>query len=90
VTNALVKIIFSYAGYENAFKRRQRGEEPGALHSELGRLSLLLVAILYILANVAYFSAVPKEELVKGSQVVASLFFQKVFGSAKAARALTS
>ena len=70
-------------------------------------ISLLVVAILYQLANIAYFAAgktfahfkviavksdfvsiVPKTELQKATQVAASLFFQKVFGSSGAVRGL--
>ena len=88
VTNALVKIIFSYAGYENAFNVVNEVKNPVRSIRNSGGLSLVLVAVLYVLANVACFSAVPKEELVKSSQVAASLFFEKVFGSAGAARGL--
>ncbi|KIW94282.1 uncharacterized protein Z519_05598 [Cladophialophora bantiana CBS 173.52] len=88
VTNALVKIIFSYAGYENAFNVVNEVKNPVRSIRNSGGLSLLIVATLYVLANVAYFSAVPKEELVKSSQVAASLFFQHVFGSSGAVRGL--
>ncbi|KAJ9607680.1 hypothetical protein H2200_007758 [Cladophialophora chaetospira] len=88
VTNALVKIIFSYGGYENAFNVVNEVKNPVRSIRNSGGLSLLLVAILYMLANIAYFSVVPKEELVKSSQVAASLFFQKVFGSAGTVRGL--
>ena len=70
-------------------------------------ISLLIVAILYQLANIAYFAAgvsyahsetpavnadsgptVSKTELQHSTQVAASLFFQKVFGSSGAVRGL--
>ncbi|OAL40595.1 hypothetical protein AYO20_00331 [Fonsecaea nubica] len=88
VTNALVKIIFSYAGYENAFNVVNEVKNPVRSIRNSGGLSLLIVAVLYMLANIAYFSAVPKEELVKSSQIAASLFFQHVFGSSGAVRGL--
>lgn len=43
-------------------------------------ISLLLVAILYMLCNVAYFAAVPKEEIFEADTTTASLFFTAVFG----------
>lgn len=49
--------------------------------------SLVLVAILYILCNVAYFAAVPKADIKKATTTTASLFFSAVFGS-KAAKGL--
>ena len=70
-------------------------------------VSLLVVAILYQLANIAYFAAgrfcahleiavvkadfgptVSKTELQQSTQIAASLFFQKVFGSSGAVRGL--
>jgi len=76
VTNALVKIIFSYAGYTNAFNvvnevkvRCDRPSSPCALNLTEGAqnpvkairknasVALLIVAILYQLANIAYFAA---------------------------------
>ena len=70
-------------------------------------ISLLIVAILYQLANIAYFAAgmfcahsenaavsadsvsiVSKTEIEHSTQVAASLFFQKVFGSSGAVRGL--
>ena len=88
VTNALVKIIFSYAGYENAFNVVNEVKNPVRSIRNSGGLSLLLVAILYLLANIAYFAAVPKNELAKSSQIAASLFFEKVFGSSGAIKGL--
>jgi amino acid transporter len=88
ITNALYKIYFSYAGYENAFNVVNEVKNPVRSIRNSGGLSLLVVAILYILANVAYFSAVPKTELVQGKTIAASLFFQHVFGPGKAVRGL--
>lgn len=51
-------------------------------------LSLLLVATLYMLANIAYFSAASKEEILGSKVVAASIFFQQVFGTSSASRAL--
>jgi len=53
-----------------------------------GFLSLTIVAILYVLANIAYFSAIPKDELREAREIAASLFFQRIFGSGKAVRGL--
>jgi amino acid transporter len=47
-----------------------------------------LVTTLYILVNVAYFSAASREEILASKQIAAGIFFEKVFGSSKAAHAL--
>ncbi|CAF9914569.1 hypothetical protein IMSHALPRED_001946 [Imshaugia aleurites] len=88
VTNALVKIIFSYNGYANAFNVVNEIKNPVKRMRTNAFLSLLLVAILYQLANIAYFAAVSKTELQQSTQIAASLFFQNVFGSSGAVRGL--
>ena len=50
--------------------------------------SLVVVAILYIFANLAYFAAVPKGDLLESNQIAASLFFAKVFGNSGTVRGL--
>ncbi|EXJ93767.1 hypothetical protein A1O1_02160 [Capronia coronata CBS 617.96] len=88
ITNALVKIVFSYAGYENAFNVVNEVKNPVRAIRTSGSISLLVVAVLYMLANIAYFAAVPREELLNSTQIAASLFFQHVFGSSGAVRGL--
>lgn len=46
------------------------------------------MAILYILANVAFFAAIPKEEILEGRTIAAGLLFTKVFGNNGAVRGL--
>ncbi|KZS96412.1 hypothetical protein SISNIDRAFT_537152, partial [Sistotremastrum niveocremeum HHB9708] len=53
-----------------------------------GPLGLGICATLFLLANIAYFAAASKEEILDSGITVASLFFQKVFGE-HAQRALT-
>ncbi len=57
VTNALYKIIFSYAGFENAFNVVNEVRNPIKQIRRNGFIALFIVTILYILANIAYFAA---------------------------------
>ena len=123
----MVKIIFSYAGFYNAFSVVNEVkvyilmlkfliprhafidtiQNPVKTIRTYAFISLLIVAVLYQLANIAYFAAgafcapfdiaavnaesgptVSKTELQHSTQVAASLFFQKVFGSSGAVRGL--
>ncbi|KIH93274.1 hypothetical protein SPBR_02451 [Sporothrix brasiliensis 5110] len=88
LTNALYKIIFSYGGYANAFNVVNEIKSPVKQLRRNAFIALLIVTILYIFANIAYFAAVPKAALVSSSQVAASLFFQAVFGDSHAVRGL--
>ncbi|KAF3047948.1 hypothetical protein E8E11_008899 [Didymella keratinophila] len=87
-TTALYRIIFSYAGYVNSFNVTNEIKNPIKTIKKNGFIALLLVTILYILANVAYFAAVPRAELEKAEQIAASLFFKHVFGSSGAVKGL--
>jgi amino acid transporter len=53
-----------------------------------GFISLGIVTTLYILANIAYFAAIPKAQLREAKEIAASLFFTRVFGSGNAVRGL--
>ncbi|KAJ5874904.1 Amino acid/polyamine transporter I [Penicillium soppii] len=87
-TNALTKVWFSYAGYENAFNVVNEVRNPTKTFKWSAPLSLGLTATLYVLANIAYFSAATKEEIIESKVVAAGLFFEKVFGTGSAASAL--
>lgn len=87
-TNAMYKIIFSYAGFENAFNVVNEVKNPTRTLRWSAPLSLLVVSILYMLANIAYFAAATKEEILGSKVVAASIFFEKVFANKAAARAL--
>ncbi|KAI4746120.1 amino acid transporter [Aureobasidium sp. EXF-12298] len=83
LTNSLVKIIFSYAGYENAFNIVNEIQNPVKTIKRNASYSLIVVTVLYTLANIAYFAAVPKHDIRTSGVTVASLFFTNVFGHAK-------
>lgn len=88
ITNALYKIVFAYSGYTNAFNMVNEVKNPIKQIRRNGFISLIIVTILYILANVAFFAAVPKADLAAAEQIAASLFFENVFGAAGGANGL--
>ncbi|KAL6232434.1 hypothetical protein BDW75DRAFT_232786 [Aspergillus navahoensis] len=87
-TIALYRIIFSYGGYNNAFNVANEVKNPIKSLKLYATAALTTVYVLYMFANVAFFAAVPKEELKASSLTVASLFFSKVFGDGGAVRGL--
>ncbi|KDN59855.1 putative high-affinity methionine permease [Colletotrichum sublineola] len=88
LTNALYRIIFSYSGYENAFNVVNEVKDPVRQIRKNGWIALSIVTVLYLMANIAYFAAVPKADLAAAEQIAASLFFKNVFGSSRAVRGL--
>ena len=63
LTNALYRIIFSYAGYNNAFNVVNEVKDPVRRIKYNGGLALVIVTILYMLTNIAFFSAGERSRL---------------------------
>lgn len=85
---ALFKVLNSYAGWNNAAYVLNEVKRPVHTLKIAGPLALGICTVLYILANVAYFSAATPKELATSGTTVASYFALKVFGHA-AQRALS-
>ncbi|KAH0497671.1 hypothetical protein TgHK011_004960 [Trichoderma gracile] len=88
ITNGLYKIIFSYAGYENAFNVVNEVKNPVKHIRRQGYIAIWSVSILYILTVIAYYAAIPKADIISGKLTVANLFFLNVFGDSKQVKAL--
>ncbi|KAK2623572.1 hypothetical protein QTJ16_007126 [Diplocarpon rosae] len=89
ITNALVRINFAYSGWENCFNVVA---EIKARSTPPGRPTRVDVVAETDQDRAVGWSSVhhhlPKDEIVEGNTITASLFFAKVFGAGNAARAL--
>ncbi|KAI0601190.1 amino acid/polyamine transporter I [Biscogniauxia sp. FL1348] len=85
---ALLQIIYSYKGWENANYVIGELKHPRKTLSIAAPIAVGGVTILYVLANVAYFAAISKDDLATSEVLVAGLFFRNVFGDGAAARSL--
>ncbi|TPX14004.1 uncharacterized protein E0L32_000398, partial [Thyridium curvatum] len=88
LSTALINIVFSYSGYQNAFSMVNEIRNPIPTLKKYATASVMIVAVLYLLCNIAYFAAVPKGELKAAKEVAAAVFFTKVFGRGRAEQAL--
>lgn len=61
LANALVNISFTYAGYQNAFNVVNEIKNPIPTLKKHVTISVGLVAVLYMLCNIAYFAAGKQE-----------------------------
>lgn len=86
--SALLRIVYSYKGWENANYVLGEVRNPKKTLSIAAPLAIGGVTILYVLANVAYFAAIPKSELAGSGPIVAGVFFRNVFGDSAGARSL--
>ncbi|KAF8835793.1 amino acid transporter [Paxillus ammoniavirescens] len=84
---ATFKVLSAYGGWSNANYVLNNVRNPVRTLKIAGPLGLGICAALYLLANIAYFSAASKAEIDASGVTVAALFFKNVFGSA-AERAL--
>ncbi|KAK9361282.1 amino acid permease-domain-containing protein [Lipomyces starkeyi] len=85
---ALLRIVYSYRGWENANYVLSELENPRRTLAVAAPLAIGGVMVLYVLANVAYFAVIPKYEIAQSGVIVAGLFFRRVFGDSAGARML--
>ena len=76
------------AGYENAFNVVGEVQNPVKKLRTSGFSAIILVAILYMLANIAYFAAIPAADIRAGKTIAAGLLFTRVFGGSRAVHGL--
>ncbi|KAK8191314.1 amino acid/polyamine transporter I [Phyllosticta capitalensis] len=88
VVTALYNVIWSYIGYSNANYAMSEMKNPVRTLKLAAPIAILTVGLMYILCNIAYLAAVPKEEIANSGRILAASFFRNVFGP-KAERALS-
>lgn len=80
VVNALYNVIWSYVGYSNANYALGEIKNPVKVLRVAAPSAFLLLAVLYIFVNVAYFAVVPVEDIASSGRIVAASFFKYAFG----------
>jgi amino acid transporter len=80
VVTGLYNVIWSYIGYSNANYAMSEMKNPVRTIKIAAPAALGLVSVLYMLANIAYFAAVPKREMLASGRIVAASFFRNMFG----------
>ncbi|KAF4459611.1 amino acid permease [Fusarium albosuccineum] len=88
VVTALYNVIWSFVGYSNANYALSETKNPQRTLKIAAPVAIISVSILYMLVNIAYFAAVPKEEILASQRLVAASLFRNVMGST-AERALS-
>ncbi|KAM5459681.1 methionine permease [Microsporum canis] len=88
MVTALYSVIWSYVGYSNANYSLSETRNPIRTLKIAAPIGVTLVGILYLLVNIAYFAAVPKEEILGSGRILAASFFRNIFGP-KAERVLS-
>jgi amino acid transporter len=80
VSTALFKVFYSYAGLQNVNNVLNEVKNPVRTLKFVGPAALITACIMYLLVNIAYFVVIPLDEIKESGELVAALFFEKVFG----------
>ncbi|RAK82528.1 high affinity methionine permease [Aspergillus fijiensis CBS 313.89] len=81
IVMALYNVIWSFIGYSNANYALSETKNPTRTLKIAAPIAICSVGILYMLCNIAYFAAVPREQFLSSGQTVAAAFFGNMFGS---------
>ena len=80
ISTALFKVFYSYAGLQNVNNVMNEVQDPVRTLKSAATVGLLTSCLLYLLVNVAYFLIVPLDEIKKSGELIAALFFERLFG----------
>ncbi|ORY88632.1 high-affinity methionine permease [Leucosporidium creatinivorum] len=80
--NSLYNVIWAFVGFSNAGYAMSEIRNPVKTIRVAAPLAMILVTILYMLVNVAFFAAVPKADIIASERLIASLFFERMFNAA--------
>lgn len=80
VVTALYNIIWSFVGYSNANYALGEVKNPVKTLKSSGPFAVVLLAIIYMFVNIAYFAVVPLDQLADAGRIVAAHFFRIAFG----------
>ncbi|KAK3309258.1 amino acid permease-domain-containing protein [Chaetomium strumarium] len=80
ISTALFKVFYSYAGLHNVNNVLNEVRDPVRTLRSAAPAALATACLLYLLINVAYFLVVPLDAIKEGGELVAALFFERVFG----------
>jgi amino acid transporter len=80
MSTALFKVFYSYAGLSNVNNVLNEVKNPVRTLKSVGPAALISACVMYLLVNVAYFIVIPLDEIKGSGELVAALFFQKIFG----------
>lgn len=78
---ALFKIAYCYAGLNNLNNVMNEVKNPVRTLKTIAPLALLTACIMYVLINIAYLAVVPLDEIKQSRELIAALFFERVFGA---------
>ena len=80
LSTALFKVFYSYAGLHNVNNVMNEVKDPVRTLKSAANWALATACVLYLLVNAAYFMVVPMDEIKSSGELIAALFFRRLFG----------
>ncbi|KAL2114190.1 hypothetical protein VUR80DRAFT_117 [Thermomyces stellatus] len=80
VAVAFFQVSYSYAGLDNVNNILNEVKDPVRTLPSVASTALLTAGFLYTLINIAYFMVVPIQEIKDSGEMIAALFFERLFG----------
>ena len=77
---AFFQVTYSYAGLDNVNNILNEVKDPVRTLPSVASTALVTAGFLYTLVNVAYFIVVPIQEIKGSGEMIAALFFERLFG----------
>jgi amino acid transporter len=88
IATSFLKVYYSYVGLNNLNNVLNEVKDPIRTLKSVTRAALLTVTAMYLFANVAFLIVVPLDEVKNSGELIAALFFQRVFGNTVGQRIL--
>jgi amino acid transporter len=85
---AILRILYAYKGWDNCNAIMGEIKNPARTMGLAGPLAIGLITILYTACTLAYFVAVPKQQIANSGAIIAGKFFFIIFGKNAASRVL--
>lgn len=80
IATSILKVFYSFAGLNNVNNVLNEVKNPVRTLKSVALTALSTACAMYLLVNLAYFSVVPLEEIKTSGELIAALYFEKVFG----------
>ncbi|KAH8591523.1 amino acid/polyamine transporter I [Bisporella sp. PMI_857] len=80
LSTAIFKVSYCYAGLQNVNNVLNEVKNPVRTLKTVAPAAFVTALLLYLLVNFAYLSVVPLAEVKESGEMIAALFFERVFG----------
>ena len=89
-SDSFLYIIYAYSGFEQPFYVLSEVSRPRKVFPKYTLIAMAIATTLFVLVDIAYLCAVPKDIQLDSTQDMATLFFAQMFGHKGAQRVMAA